>query len=121
MVISSDGCWLPDKESAGVGVCQFGGATACSAVCPRHGQMDSRASWSALAAMGAFYLFYCVYLTLPQLTPAGNRHARAMLARTRAGDSDVQFALGKAINEGRFGLVVSDIDPAQRWYQQVAD
>ena len=41
-------------------------------------------------------------------------------ARARAGDSDIQFALGKAINEGRFGLVVSDIDPAQRWYQQAA-
>ena len=25
------------------------------------------------------------------------------------------------INEGRFGLVISDIDPVQRWYQQAAD
>ena len=70
---------------------------------------------------GLFICFIAFVRFHPKLIPAGNRHARALLARTRAGDLDVQFALGKAINERRFGLVVSDIDPAQRWYQQAAD
>jgi hypothetical protein len=70
---------------------------------------------------GLFICFIAFARLYTKLIPAGNRHARALLARAGADDSDVQFALGKAINEGRFGLMVSNIDPAQRWYQQAAD